>query len=352
VTERNKHTRQAAATGAPLVPGSIRDRLDTEAYRFSFYQAVRLLESFAGDKQQLGRSLTPREEAIRFTARPGVHFPPSDISSLVADDADGRTGMEVTFLGLIGPSGVLPHWYNELALERLKSKDGGFTAFLDIFHHRLISLFYLAWKKFRFPENYIPGAHDRLSGYVLSLIGLGTVGLRERVGVPAEPLLFCSGLLSRTVTTAYDLEAVIEYFSGERVTIRQWVDRIIPLAPEDQSQIGFANGSLGVNTVCGNCTWENQTKFRVVLGPMSFAAYSRFLPSGDLHPIVVALARQMSGMEFEFDIQVMLRREEVPGCRLGGLIDSGPRLGWTSWIKSPGIPYPEDAGATFENAGL
>jgi type VI secretion system protein ImpH len=50
-----------------------------------------------------------------------------------------------------GPSGVLPYNYTELVIDRLRNKDRALAEFLDIFHHRMISLFYQAWEKYRFP---------------------------------------------------------------------------------------------------------------------------------------------------------------------------------------------------------
>jgi type VI secretion system protein ImpH len=121
---------------------SLRDRLEKEVTSFSFFKAVDLLESFHPNKKPLGQTLLPSEEVVRFSVKPGFAFPPSDIAALKPGNDTNAAEMTVTFMGLIGPNGVLPHWYNELAVERNHLKDFSLTAFLDIFHHRLISLFW------------------------------------------------------------------------------------------------------------------------------------------------------------------------------------------------------------------
>jgi type VI secretion system protein ImpH len=330
-------------------PGpSLKDRLFEEYYRFSFFRAVRLLELLFHGKKPLGQTLMPGEEAVRFSVKPGLTFPPSDISNLKQEDATSPVNMEVTFMGLIGPAGVLPYWYNELAAERLRQKDFGFTAFLDIFHHRLTSLFYLAWKRSRFPETFLDGAEDNLSHHLLSLIGLGTPGLAERIGVPQESLIFHSGLLSRLVPSAAGLEATVEYFSGTRVRVEQFIDRVISISPDDQTQLGVANGQLGIDALCGSSAWENQTHFRIYLGPMDFGRFLRLLPQGDLLRPIFSLARYMVGIEYEFEICLVLKREEVPPCVLGMEPPASPRLGWSTWLKTPGIPQREEPCVTFQ----
>ena len=95
--------------------------------------------------------------------------------------------MTVNFIGLIGPLGVLPH-----ALHRTDrgapvcARCRTLRDFLDIFNHRMISLFYRAWEKYRFPVAYERGGRrtDRFTGYLLDLIGLGTPGLAEPPGDP------------------------------------------------------------------------------------------------------------------------------------------------------------------------
>jgi type VI secretion system protein ImpH len=329
--------------GTPL-----RDRLFKEFYSFSFFMAVHLLERLLPDKKPLGRTLDPGEEAVRFFVKPGLTFPPSDITNLKRENEEGPVDMGVTFMGLIGQSGVLPYWYNELAAERIRRKDFSLTSFLDIFHHRLISLFYLAWKRYRFPLSYLSGARDKFSGYLLSLLGLGTQGITGRLGLPEESLIFYSGLLSRHVPSAVAIEAAVEYFSGTHAEVHQFVDRLIPIDSEDRSRLGENNSRLGLNAVCGSFAWENQTKFRIDLGPMSYRYFMRFLPTGDMHRPIFSLVRYMVGIEYEFEIRLILKREEVPLCTVGMETPAPPRLGWSTWIKTPGTILREDQYVTFQ----
>ena len=329
---------------------SLRQRFFKEFYKFSFFKAVDLLESLYPDRKPLGQTLQPNKEAVRFSVKPGFSFPASDISKVKQGDGSDPVNMEVTFMGLIGPAGVLPHWYNELVVERIYKKDFSLARFLDMFHHRLISLFYLVWKKHRFPENYLPDGKDRLSGYLLSLIGMGTPGLTGMIGLPKESLAFYSGLLSRPVPSAVTIEAAVEYFSGTTVQIEQFIERMLPLSPEDQTQLGSANARLGVDTICGSSVWDCQATFRINLGPVSYDHFLRLLPSGDLLRPIFSLVKYMVGLEYEFEIRLFLRRDDVPPCVLGMETPTPPRLGWSTWVKTPGLSLRDDPYVTFYEA--
>jgi len=315
-------------------PGpDLRERLLKQFYSFSFFQAVGLIEAMSPQAEPLGKGLVPSREAVRFKVKPGFSFPASDITDLKKADEKGPFDLSVTFMGLVGPSGVLPQWYNSLAEERLRQKDKTLTDFFDIFHHHLITLMYLAWKKGRLPENYTPGTDDPLSSYLLSLAGLGTKGLSDMLGLPKEALAFYTGMLSRQVPSAAAIEASVSYLAGTRVKVEQFLERSIALSEEDCTKIGALNSALGVNTICGSCVKDRQSAFRINLGPMTFKEYRRFLPeTGDLIRPIFFLVKYMVGMEFEFDIRIILAKEEIPGCELGR---EGVQLGWTTWLKSP-----------------
>jgi type VI secretion system protein ImpH len=326
----------------------LKDRLFREYYKFSFFQAVHLLETLYPLKKPLGQTLEANKESVRFSAKPGLTFPPSDISKLDTCEDGGPVNMEVAFLGLTGPAGVMPHWYTELITERIWNKDFSLANFLNLFHHRLISLFYLAWKKHRFPFNYLPDARDRISQYLLSLAGLGTPGLTEMIGLPQESLIFYGGLLSRSVPSAMAIEAVIEYFADTHVQVVQFIERRLPLSPEDQTHLGTANAQLGINTVCGSYIWECRSKFRVHLGPMGYDEFQRFFPTGDMFRRIFSLVRYMVGIEYEFEIRVFLKRTEVPPCILGTDLPTSPRLGLSAWVKSSDVTLEEDPYITIE----
>ena len=329
----------------------VKDRLFEEWYNYSFFQAVYLLESFSPEKKKIGQSLEPQKEAVRFTVKPSFTFSPSDISGLQkAASPEDPAVMDIAFLGLIGPSGVLPHCYNDLAIERVRHKDNSLVDFLNLFHHRLISLFYLAWKKHQFPVNFLPGAKDNLSKYLLSLCGLGTKGLTGKIGFAEESLSYYSGLLSRNIPSGETIRSTVEHFSGTDTEIEEFVQRLIPLDREDQTQLGKTNCKAGVDTFCGTHVWDCQTKFLLNLGPMHFKQFVRFFPSSDMHGPTFSLVRYMVGIEYEFDIKIILHREEVPPCILGKTGIDAPRLGWSTWLKSKNIHLSEDPFITFFEA--
>ena len=130
--------------------------------------------------------------------------------------------MTVNFMGLTGPMGVLPYCYTELILERLRAKDTSLAAFLDIFNHRIISLFYRAWEKYRFPVTYYLGEEDRFTHHLLDLIGLGTPGLHDRQAVPTMALLHYVGMLGLQSRSAAALEQILSDYFEVPVEVEQF----------------------------------------------------------------------------------------------------------------------------------
>jgi len=318
----------------------VRTLLLTESYRFEFFQAVRLLERLEPEREPVGREGPPSREVVRFRTRVSLEFPASQIHEL-RDTDGGVPEMTVAFFGMTGPLGILPHPYTELLLERTHRRDRALWEFLDLFNHRFLSFFYRAWEKYRFPVGYERDRKDPFTEYLFDLIGMGTSGLAGRTSMPDQGLLLYAGLIAQKPHSATAIQSILRHHFGVTVRLLQFFHQWLVLDPEYQARLGTANSELGVSLVCGERVRNTQAKFRVRLGPMTLEKYLSFLPGGNLFPQVRDLTRLLAGMEFDFDVQLVLAAAEVPSCVLSAGAKAPPLLGWTSWLTTRGVS--EDA---------
>jgi type VI secretion system protein ImpH len=319
----------------------VRRQLLEEGYRFEFFQAVRLLGRLSRNREPVGYDGPPGREAVRFGARVSLEFPASEIHEVQpGKDEDAPPRMTVAFLGMIGPQGVLPHSYTELLVERARYQDTALRDFLDIFHHRILSFFYRAWEKYRFPIAYERSGQDPFTEYLFDLIGMGTAGLRGRLALPDQGLLLYAGLIAQRPHSSSAVASILRSYFEVPAEISQFIGRWLALDPEHRTRIGEANSRVGVSVVCGERIWNAQSMFRVRLGPLRFAEFTAFLPPGSSFLPLADLTRFLVGPEYDFDVQLVLRADEIPECRLesGG---TPPMLGWTTWLKTKDLT--EDA---------
>jgi type VI secretion system protein ImpH len=335
--------------------GKVEHLLRTEPWTFGFFQAVRLLERMLRDRNPVGRFVHPSKETVRFGVHSVTAFPASQIQELHWDTG-GAPVMVVNFFGLTGPSGVLPLYYSELIRERLRQKDPTLLSFLNLFNHRMLSLFYQAWEKYRFTVAYERGqrdgrnGRDRFSHHLLDLIGLGTDGLQNRQTVTDDSLLFYSGLLALHTRSVSALKSILEDYFEVPVVVEQFVGAWYPLAAPDQCC--FEDGDsfseqLGVGVVVGDEIWDQQSGVRIRLGPLTLKQYADFLPEGAAYQPMRAITRFFAGDETDFEVQLVLRRDEVPGCELAEVSADRmmPQLGWSTWVKT--APMGRDPGDTI-----
>lgn len=315
----------------------MKDLLFSEPYRFSFFQAVRLLERTSPGKEGVGRAVRPGNEVVRFRSHPSLAFPASEILDLKAPPPgteDRPPEMTVNFIGLTGPIGVLPHPYTELVRERASYKDTALWAFLDLFHHRFTSLFYRAWEKYRFPIAFERSGEDAFTEYLFDLIGMGTTGLRGRMTVRDQVLLLYAGLIAQKPHSGESIASVLRDYFGVPAGIVQFQGQWFPMEEENVTRLGAANSELGRTVVAGSSVFVSQSKFRVRLGPLPLAAFVSFLPVGPAFRPLTELVRFLAGLEFDYDVQLVLRKEEVPPCSLDSNAALPPMLGWTTWITT------------------
>jgi type VI secretion system protein ImpH len=342
----------AAAPGAAragpspaALPAAVR-WLGSEPFRVEFFQAVRLLERAFPDRLPVGTEAPPDTEAVHFAASAATGFMASAIQAL-----EPRTGapprMLVNFMGLTGPSGVLPlHYTLQLAAliaarRRLPParRDDPLCDYFDIFNHRFISLLYRAWEGHHFAVAFERDRRDPLTRCSLGLLGLGDETLRDRLALPDDDLASYVGLLGPQTRSAVALETMVADYFGVPVEITQFVGAAFPLTAGPLCRLGDRgdNARLGCASVLGGEVWDVQHRARITLGPLDRARYEEFLPGGVAHARLRDLVRFFAGGLVDFELHLVMERAEVPPCLLNGNA-RGPRLAWTSWLGSWQLP--------------
>lgn len=314
-------------------PVALALRLETEAARMDFFQVLRLLENARPDLPRIGTSLRPRDDAVRFGQDPELIFHPTTLGRFTRADGDAKARLAVNFFGLLGANGPMPVHITEYVRDRLRhGGDGTMLAFLDVFHHRMLALFYRARAASEPVISLDRADGDRFSDFVGSMFGIGAPGLRERDAIGDFAKLHFAGLLANRARPAAGLVTILRAYFKLPFALEQFVGHWMRLPADAHSRLGMSGQGnlLGSSLLLGGSVWDCQHKFRIVVGPVDYADYQRFMPGGAGLERLLAWVRTWVGMTLDWDVRVVLKKEERPMLRLGG----ATRMGWSTWLAS------------------
>lgn len=337
-------TGRSAATANLALARMLRDN----PWPVRFFQMVRLLERLHPERKPVGIFVAPADEVARFSAHTSLAFPASEIQSFTEGDG-GPDRLQVNFMGLSTMNGPLPAPYTEMLLERARKKDETAGEFFDIFNHRIVSLFYRAWKKYRFYIAYEQsrGQDDLVTRLLYDLLGLGSGGLRNRMSVADEAAIFYGGLLGQNLRTAQGLQQILADYFHVKIQVEQFTGNWNRLPAYDHTCLRYGTTDserLGYAAVLGDEAWDQQGTLTVRIGPMPLARYVQFLPGGTAHPQLAAWLRFYGRAEFDFVVKLVLERNEVPPVLLTAETGEMARLGFASWIRNrPFARDPDEA---------
>lgn len=306
-------------------------RIGARPYGYDFYQALRLIECAFPHLPRIGTSRRLKEDPIRLGQEVSLAFAPSTVRALNMPEAGRPARLQFSFFGLLGPNGPLPLHLTEYARDRaINHRDTTLVRFLDLFHHRMLSLFYRVWANAQPAVSLDRPEQDRFGEYLGALSGYGQNSLRQRDSVPDHAKLAFTGLMARQVKSAEVLALMLTVYFRVPCKVEQCVGHWLPLPVEIQTRLGQRETSaqLGITAVAGARVWDVQGRFRIVLGPLGLQEYMRFLPG---QPALLQLkdwVLNYLGHEFSFEVQLMLKAEEVPLSWLG----NNCLLGWTAWL--------------------
>jgi type VI secretion system protein ImpH len=329
-------------------PGLI-EQLRNEPYRFEFFQAVRILLENFRTHDEPRRDLDVLGQVIQFRNSISLSFPASEIESLCFENFDehgqgkgnaGRVTLTPSFMGLIGPSGVMPRHYTHYVAEReIFHRDSATRSFLDIFTSRALALFYQAWLKYRLHMQYESDRKNRFSPIVLSLGGLGLSGTQGRLegsenkeGVADESLAFYVGALRQRPQSAQWFSRIVAEYFNVKCKLEQFIGQWFELPLQERTKLGMANSALGESMICGARVWDRSAKIRLIIGPLRKKQFEDFLPGMRAAKNFRRMFQLLVGTTLDCEVQLILDRRDLTNTCLG---KEGSRLGWCGWLGLP-----------------
>ncbi|WP_174543641.1 type VI secretion system baseplate subunit TssG [Variovorax boronicumulans] len=315
--------------GVPEADPALWARLVEQPFEHDLFMLLRRLDA-QGDHPLLGRAPRPRDEPLRLGQEPSMAFAPSNVSGVEVDE-DGAPRISIYGFGLFGPNGPLPLHLTEYARERKRHHaDNTLSAFADLFHHRLILLFYRAWADAQSVNSLDRTDGHRFVDYVASLMNMGQPGLKARDRIADHARTHMAGHLVRQTCNPEGLIQILRLYFDVPVRVVEFVSDWVHIDERQVSRIGQLgrNHRLGSGATIGLAVRDAQGKFRLELGPLSQQQFREFLPGSPRLQQVVDWVRQYVGIEFAWELRLVLSKPEARGMRLS----SDQRLGWGSWL--------------------
>jgi len=312
---------------------TVKDVLFQEPYRFEFHQAIKLLEYLHPKADPFGETVSPLHEVVTVKSRVYLESMASDIYSLenVADSSPyGPPILTVNFMGIAGIQGPLPFSYTEMIIQRGRNEDTSLRDFLDIFNHRLISILHRIRKQYLISLNTQTPEKTEIAIGLKAFLGIGQPALQNRLHVRDRSLLDYAGLYWSHPRSAAGLKAILTSYFHIPLQVEKCVGRWRPLAANQQTKIGRKGQwqKLGQGAVIGTRIWDQQSHFRLHLGPLTRQQLDVLLPNGKGYQQLMDLTKLYVGPAMDFSLRYVVIKP--PSTHL----HKKSYLGWRTWLGS------------------
>lgn len=296
-----------------------------------FFRTVWRIERQIRDERspyhRVGHDGWPSQELVRFRTSQHMGFAGQDLVEAREQWLpQGILSAELTVdsLGLTGARGALPTHYTEMVLSQLKSRSPALKDFLDLFNHRLLSLFYRSWEKTK------PAVHqERRDPDTFTSI------LRSLTGSESDWAIHYGAALARGPRSASTLKRLLEDVADMPVDVEPMQGGWEPVAFSDQTRLpgrGLPDGQyahLG-EAMLGQRAWIADKGANLVFHPRDNEQLESLLPGGRVSKAVGQLSSKLVGAGLTLRYRAVANPAGVAGVRLS----RWGRLGTDSFIKT------------------
>ncbi|WP_289992582.1 type VI secretion system baseplate subunit TssG [Photorhabdus laumondii] len=299
-----------------------------------FYQNVRRLLKRCRQREET--AIIP-DDVVQFSSVLTLDAPEREVESLLPpQEGDEQYRMAVHHFGLLGTLGALPLRYTEWLIDRrYRYGDESAQAFIDIFTHRLLSLRFQAWQKYRLYINTELQNHAELQTYAewqnyraLPAVIPAVAGqLMADTTQRSHPA--CVGLLATPVRSMVNLQQLLQRELSMAVNIQPFKGRW--QYAEQAHCCCLGRSLLGDNPMLGRAYWDIQSGFHIQLGPFAARQRAAFMPGNEQYRKLTQWVWQFAGPLLSFSLELLVQHSGQ-----GNLLNGSRQLGWDGCLGNTG----------------
>jgi type VI secretion system protein ImpH len=314
-----------------------------------FFELLRRLER---DGLRFGRSGGVDREPARLGQRARLAMATRDVAGFTPPGDKTPARVEVEVLGLFGPEGAMPlhmtRWIMTRQSERWFAEGQGgsgvtadttFLDFCNMLQHRQLAFYWRAWGDLH-PEVGVEHASGgRVMAMLETLAGVGLPGLREGNRASADPDLALrqATSLGHQVNGVERLTGYLSDLLQVPVRLVEFIGHWMEIPQGLQTRLGQAYCGLGKGAMVGARVFQRQNRAELRLGPLSLARYLSLICDARALVALRRAIRFVAGADIDYDLRLVLARDEVPEPRLGQCA-----LGRTTWLGRHPARDPDD----------
>lgn len=297
---------------------------------FDLDQLIYIIESIRTNIKPLGENSDPTLEAVRIRSNFTMHQERGEVDHLtVKNTLSGLPEVYINTLSIGGVNGPLPTPYIEMLLDQSREKDFSGLHFLDIFHHRLASMWHRLRKRtyphlFKSPPLNTP----------LGKLQEDLSGFKQQNNGVAHTLFFDH--FWRRSRSLYSLLTMIERFFNITATISPLEGIFRSIDETEGSTLGQKGQFqiLGKNAILGLRCWDQAAGFTITFSALDWETVQLFLPFSDttlggsnFNRLKQLLISYMGSLPRVF-LNISLAQNENKGT----FLNKKRGLGWNSWL--------------------
>ncbi len=308
------------------------NEITANLHKYNLFSILRHLEVNQDvSKRLVGETVSPSHDLFRLYQNPSMSFIYKNIDTVALKD--NKFQIAINEIGLLGANSPLPSHLIEFIFQRKHQYgDGAWASFVNMLQHRILTMFYRSWMNAQSVMSLENKGNDKFSRYIASIAGFAVLDQKQSNHyVEHFSKLYFAGYSLQRNRSADNFQSLLSQYFSLPIRLDENIGQWFKLPKKEQTRLGADKRyTLGDGLIIGKKIYDVQTKFRLTIGPLSLDEFKSFFKNEFNAKRLIEWVHFYVGAEYDWDVQLILAKPEVPSMILG----NHNKLGLTTWLGS------------------